>query len=419
MFRSASWLALTLVSLSVAGMTSAQDLVLSNATVIDGTGAPPRAGVSVIIRDGKIAEIADGARTGDTTIDLKGRFVLPGLVDAHTHILSADAAERALLSGVTTARVPGDRYLRGMGTRDLIRGGHVRGPELLCAGGIVRPVLGEFFILPFPEFGRYLDQRLSGAENVSAVVRALLDRGVDLIKVGASERAELATTEPRRQELTEEESEAAVREAATEGKFVAAHAHAEVGAEGAVRAGVRSIEHGTYMNDRTLALMKEKGTYLVPTLAIMSPLGDPRTDDANDIALRIRTWHMQTALREVVKKAHRMGIAIAASTDGSYGDGNDTARVRLQHDMEELVSIGMTPLEAITAATATGADLLGVSDRTGRVSVGLEADLLVLDRDPLKDFRVIYEPLVIVNNGEIVLNRYYPNPYDGKQRHDD
>ena len=203
-----------------------------------------------------------------------------------------------------------------------------------------------------------------------------------------------------------------MREAATEGKFVAAHAHAEVGAEGAVRAGVRSIEHGTYMNDRTLALMKEKGTYLVPPLAIMSPLGDPRTDDANDIALRIRTWHMQTALREVVKKAHRMGIAIAAPTDGSYGDGNDTARVRLQHDMEELVSIGMTPLEAITAATATGADLLGIADRTGRVSVGLEADLIVLDRDPLKDFRVIYEPLVIVNNGEVVLNRYYPNPYD-------
>ena len=109
MFRSAIWLALTLVSLSGADVTSAQDLVLSNATVIDGTGAPPRTGVSIIIRDGKIAEIEDGARTGDTTIDLKGRFVRPGLIDAHTHILSADAAESALLSGVTTARVPGDR----------------------------------------------------------------------------------------------------------------------------------------------------------------------------------------------------------------------------------------------------------------------------------------------------------------------
>ncbi len=396
--------------------THAQHLVLLNATVIDGTGVPPREGITIVVRDAKITELTAESRDGGEIIDLKGRFVLPGLIDAHTHILSPDAAERELLSGVTTARVPGDRYLRGMGTRDLIRGGYARGPELLCSGGIVRPVLGEFFITPFPELGRYLNERLTGAENVSAVVRALLERGADVIKVGASERAGLSTTEPRRQELTEEEIEAAVRAAAAEGKFVAAHAHAEVGAEGAVRAGVRSIEHGTYMNDRTLELMKDKGTYLVPTLAIMSPLSDPQSDSANDIALRIRTWHMQTALREVVRKAHRMGIPIAASTDGSYGDGGGTARVRIQHDMEELMAIGMSPLEAITAATWTGAQLLGVSERTGRIGVGLEADLIVLDRDPLADFRVVYEPLIIVNNGEVVLNRYYPNPYDEEHR---
>jgi imidazolonepropionase-like amidohydrolase len=276
-------------------------------------------------------------------------------------------------------------------------------------------VLGEFFISPFPELGRYLNERLSGTENVSAVVRALLDRGADVIKVGASERAGLSTTEPRRQELSQEEIEAAVREAAAEGKFVAAHAHAEAGAEAAVRAGVRSIEHGTYINDRTLELMKVQGTYLVPTLAIMSPLGDPETDSANDIDLRIRTWHMQTALREVVRKAHRMGIPIAASTDGSYDAGSGSARVRVQHDMEELVSIGMSPLEAITAATWTGAQLLGVSDRTGRIEAGFEADLIVLDRDPLEDFRVVYEPLVVVNNGDVVLNRYFPNPYEGER----
>ncbi len=395
-----------------AGAMDAQDLVFLNATVIDGTGAAPRGNLTVVVRNGKIAEITTDSRAGAEVIDLNGRFVLPGLVDSHTHILSPEAAERALHSGVTTARVPGDRYLQGMGTRDLIRGGHVAGPELLCAGGIVRPVLGEFFISPFPEFGRYLNERLTGSENVSAVVRALLDRGADVIKVGASERAGLSTTEPRRQEFSQEEIEAAVREAAADGKFVAAHAHAEVGAEAAVRAGVRSIEHGTYMNDRTLELMKEKGTYLVPTLAIMSPLGDPETDSANDIALRIRTWHMQTALREVVRKAHEMGIPIAASTDGSYAEGSGSARVRVQHDMEELVSIGMTPMEAITAATWTGAQLLGVSERTGRIDVGFEADLIVLDRDPLEDFRVVYEPLVVVNNGDVVLNRYFPNPYD-------
>lgn len=399
-----------------AGVVGSQDLVLVNAVVIDGTGAAPRAGMTIVVRDGNIVELATGAREGAVTIDVNGRFVLPGLVDSHTHILSPESAERALLSGVTTARVPGDRYLQAMGTRDLIRGGHVPGPELLCAGAIVRPVLGEFVISSFPEFGRYLNEPLSGTENVSAVVRALLDRGADVIKVGASERAGLPTTEPRKQELSQEEIEAAVREAARDGKFVAAHAHAEAGAEAAVRAGVRSIEHGTYMNDRTLALMKDNGTFLVPTLAIMSPLGDPEGDSKDAIALRIRTWHMQTALREVVRKAHAMGIPIAASTDGSYGEGGGSARVRLQHDMEELVSVGMTPLEAITAATSTGAELLGVSDRTGRVEVGLEADLIVLDRNPLEDFRVVYEPLIVVNDGRVVLNRYFPNPYDEAAR---
>jgi imidazolonepropionase-like amidohydrolase len=389
-----------------------QDLILLNATVIDGTGAPAREAITLVVRDGKIAELTTEARAGSEVIDLNGRFVLPGFIDSHTHILSPAAAERALLSGVTTARVPGDRYLQGMGTRDLIRAGHVPGPELLCAGGIVRPVLGEFFISPFPEFGRYLNERLTGTENVSAVVRALLDRGADVIKVGASERAGLSTTEPRRQEFSEEEIEAAVREAAADGKFVAAHAHAEVGAEAAVRAGVRSIEHGTYMNDRTLELMKQQGTYLVPTLAVMSPLGDPQGDTANDIDLRIRTWHMQTALREVVRKAHRMGVPIAASTDGSYAEGGGSARIRVAHDMEELVSVGMSPMEAITAATWTGAQLLGVSDRTGRIAVGLEADLVVLDRDPRQDFRVVYEPLIVINNGEVALNRYFPNPYE-------
>jgi imidazolonepropionase-like amidohydrolase len=391
-----------------------QDLVLTNATLIDGTGAAPLEGVSIVIDDGRISSISStaSAPSAERVVDLQSRFVIPGLIDSHTHILSPGAAERALLSGVTTARVPGDRYLRGLGTRDLIRGGHMPGPELLCAGAIVRPVLGEFVINAFPEFGRFLDEPLQGTENVSAVVRALLDRGADVIKVGASERAGLATTEPRKPELTEAEIEAAVREAASEGKYVAAHAHAEAGAEAAVRAGVRSIEHGTYMNERTLDLMKEKGTYLVPTLAIMSPLGDPQSDDANDIALRIRTWHMQTALREVVRKAHAMGVPIAASTDGSYGDGDDTARVRVAHEIEELIAIGMSPLEAVTAATWTGAQLLGVSDRTGKVSEGFEADLVVLDRSPLEDPRVLYEPLIVVNNGVVVLDRYLPNPYN-------
>ncbi len=255
----------------------AQDLELVNTTVIDGTGAPPAAGMTIVVRGGKIVDIAKGTKVvkGTKTINLGGRWVLPGLIDAHTHFITPASAERALRSGVTTARILGDEYFQGVGVRDLVRAGAVPGPEMLVSAGHVRPKLGTAFIVAFPQFGRYLQTDLQGAADVAEVVRAVLDRGADVIKVGASERAGLASTDPRRQELDYDEIRAAVAEAGKRGKFVAAHAHDAKGAHDAVRAGVRSVEHGTYITDETLRLMRERGTFLVPTLAVMSPLGDP------------------------------------------------------------------------------------------------------------------------------------------------
>jgi imidazolonepropionase-like amidohydrolase len=143
-------------------------------------------------------------------------------------------------------------------------------------------------------------------------------------------------------------------------------------------------------------------------------MADPQTDSAEDISLRTRTWHMQPALRKVVKKALALGIPLAAATDGSYGDGEDTARVRVQHDIEQLMEVGMTPLQAIHAATANGARVLGIEGRTGTIAVEREADLIVIDRDPLEDIRAIHEPLLVVTNGRVVVDRLYPNPYDGR-----
>jgi imidazolonepropionase-like amidohydrolase len=385
----------------------AQDLTLTNAVVIDGTGAPSASGMTITIRDGKIAAITKGRPGGGgTVIDVGGRWVLPGLVDAHAHFVTPGAAERALKSGVTTARILGDEHLQGVGVRDLVRGRVVPGPEMLVSAGHVRPRLGTAFIVAFPQFGRYYASELRGAANVAEVVRAVLDRGADVVKVGASERAGLASTDPRRQELTYDEIRAAVVEASRRGKFVAAHAHDAKGAHDAVRAGVRSIEHGTYITDETLRLMKERGTYLVPTLAVMSPLGDPRGLSDDDIALAIRTRHMQSAIRATVRKAHALGIPIAAATDGTYG-GDETGAIRVQHDMEIMRECGLTALEAIIAATRTGARVLGVEDRTGTVAVGKEADLLVFDRDPLADFTVLFEPLVVISNGTVIQNRVY------------
>jgi imidazolonepropionase-like amidohydrolase len=388
----------------IAPTAKAADQWLSNAQLIDGLPDSKVRAVNLRISAGKIAEITAAGNRADA-IDLQGAFLLPGFIDAHAHIEDPASARRALLSGVTTTRVLGDVYLKGMATRDLVRSGYVQGPQMLVSGGHVRPRLGEPFILSFPQFGQYLDAPLQGADNVAAVVRAVIARGADVIKVCASERAGLARTDPRRQELSYEEIRAAVQEAGKAGLFVAAHAHDRHGANAAVRAGVRSIEHGTYLDDETLALMRKQGTFFVPTLAIMSPLGDPHGDSADDVALQLRTTHMMKPLRDAVRKARALGITVAVGTDGTYGDGDESSRVRPGHEVAELIACGYTPMEAITSATYNSARVLGIEARTGSVAVGLEADLLVVDRDPRTDPTTLFEAMLVVTDGRIALNR--------------
>jgi imidazolonepropionase-like amidohydrolase len=384
----------------------AADLLLGGATVLDGTGSPGRT-ASVLVRGGRIEQVASeiAAPPGAESLDLRGRFLLPGLIDAHTHIDSPEAAQQALHAGVTTARVLGDAYLQALGVRDLIRAGFVPGPELLASGTHVRTRLGTPFFTVFPRFGRFMKDGLRGPDNVAEVVRALLERGVDVIKVSASERAGLAETDPRRPELTEEEIRAAVGEASARGKFVAAHTHSRAGCAAAVRAGVRSVEHGTYLDDATLELMKARGTFLVPTLAAMSPLADPAGNGADAIALQIRTHHMAPVVCEMVKRARARGVTIVASTDGSYQVGDDAGEIRVPHDLERMLRCGLTPAETLKAAASDAARLLGVEGRTGRVAEGLEADLIVVDRNPLADITTLFEPLLVVSDGVVALNR--------------
>ncbi len=386
---------------------AAEDIDLIDATLVDGTGAPPRAGVTVSIRDGKIAAITGAApapANGVRRIELNGRYLLPGLIDAHAHIESPAAALRALKSGVTTARVLGDTYRQAIGTRDLIRGGHVPGPELLVSPGHIRPKPGLAFFMVYPQFGDAIDGELRGAGRIAEATGALIAEGADVIKVGASERAGLASTDPRKPELTEDEMRAAVTEAAKKGLYVAAHAHGREGAANAVRAGVRSIEHGTWVDDETLAEMKRRGTYFVPTLAVMSPLGDPQGNSADEVMLQLRTQSMMGPLRAAVRKARGLGVIVAAATDGSYADGDDTGRIRIAHEIAMLREHGgFTPLESITASTQNGARVLGIEERTGTVRPGLEAELVVYDGDPLSDSRTFFDPRLVISNGRIVV----------------
>ena len=386
-------------------VASAQDVDLVGATLVDGTGAAPRKGIAVSVRGGKISAITERTPppvAGVRRIDLGGRHLLPGLIDAHSHIESPDAALRALKSGVTTSRVLGDTNLQASGTRDLIRSGYVPGPELLVSPGHIRPKPGIAFYMVYPQFGDAIEGELRGPARIAEATRALIAKGADVIKVGASERAGLATTDPRRPELTEDEIRAAVTEATKKGLFVAAHAHAREGTANAVRAGVRSIEHGTWVDDETLAEMKRRGTYFVPTLAVMSPLGDPQGNSADDVALQLRTQSMMGPLRAAVRKAHGLGVVIATATDGSYADKDDTGRIRIAHEIAMLREhIGFTPLDSITAATLNGARVLGIESRTGTVRVGMEADLVAFDGDPLTDSKTFFEPRLVISDGRI------------------
>ena len=330
-----------------------------------------------------------------------GRYLAPGLMDAHVHVGSAADARRALYMGVTTMRSMGTSHYADVGMRELQAAGHLEAPQYLAAGYHVRPPAAEAFFQDHPELGHMYGEEVRGEEAVRAMTRALISRGVDFVKTNATERAGLPDTDPRKQFYSETELRAIVTEAGTAGVPVAAHAHGDDGARAAVAAGVRSIEHGTYISPETLALMVEKGTFLVPTIAIVRDLTIPGGDYDNAV-LNIRGRHMLPRVREMARNAHEIGVKIVAATDTGYGSESTTT---LAHELLELVGIGMTPAEALRAATTTAAELFGLTGQVGAIVPGLEADLIVLERNPLDDIGVVQDVLMVVSDGKVVVKR--------------
>ena len=383
---------------------AAQDLVLLNANVVDVTDGSVRTGVHVLVEGDRITEIRDGAYVppaGARAVDLQGKYLAPGLMDAHVHVGNAADARRALLTGVTTMRSMGTSHYADVGMRELQWGGHLEAPEYLAAGYHVRPPAAEEFFQDHPELGHLYGEEVRGEEAVRAMTRAMVGRGIDFVKTNATERAGLPNTDPRKQFYSRAELAAIVDEARAGGVPVAAHAHGDAGARDAVAAGVRSIEHGTYLSRETLGMMRERGTFLVPTIAIVRDLTIAGGDYDNAV-LNIRGRHMLPRVQEMARMAHGMGVKIAAATDTGYGTESTTT---LAHELLELVEIGMTPLEALRAATVVNAELFGLADRTGVVSPGLEADLIVLERNPLEDIGVVQDVLMVVSDGVVIVQR--------------
>ena len=387
---------------TVSSQSESSALALAHANVIDGASNEPQLDVTVIVRNGKIEQIGKmNPPAGAEVIDLKGRWLLPGFVDAHAHISNLAAARAALQSGVTTARDLGVNNFFDIGVRELNHAGVADLPDVVAAGYHVRPRPAEELFIDIPKLGALMGKTVSGTENVRRIVRAQIERGVNVIKVMATERAGLPDTDPRKRVFTDEEIAAVVDEARKSGVYVAAHAHGDEGAYAAVKAGVRSIEHGTYLSDRTLALMKERGTYFVPTIATVADLIEPGGDYDNAI-LSIRGRHMLPRVRETAAKAWKLGIKMVAGTDTGYGPNSNR---RIPHEVIELVAIGMPPMEAIKAATSVSAECMGIEKRTGSIRPGLEADFVAVERDPLSDVGNLQDVLLVINNGKVVVNR--------------
>jgi len=385
-------------------VAASQTLILRHVNVVDPTQPQPIRDATVIMVGGMIDRVAAGPvqePPGAQVLDLGGKYLLPGFVDAHVHIATLEAARRALTSGVTTARSMGVGNFADVGLRELAAKGLVDAPEIVAAGYHVRPQPDPALFMDHPELGDLMKAPLHGADPLRRVVRVLLQHRVQVIKVLATERAGTPETDPRKQVYSEAELRAVVEEAQTGNIPVAAHAHGDEGGRAAVLAGVRSIEHGTFLSDSTLALMARRGTFLDPTVAIQSDLLEPGGDYDN-AGLKVRGRFMVPRARQMVASAHRLGVKIVAGTDTGYGPNSVT---RMSHELEELVSCGLPPPEALRAATALGAELLGVQGRTGRITQGLEADLIVVERNPLEDIRTTADVLLVVNNGKVVVNR--------------
>lgn len=389
---------LSVIFCLLASWSAAQESViwLTNANLLDGTE-----GASVVVEGRRIAAIrTDGASAPEDAelVDLGGMYVMPGLIDAHSHLRTLAAARRALESGVTTIRTAGVGGYTDVVYRDMVQEGTLDGPDIVATGIFVTPDIGD---------GILADQRLASLrdgvrtdEELRLLVQINHEHRTDWIKTRTTERAGRPETDPLDLVYTEHQIRVIVEEGAKYGMPVMVHAHADEGVRAAILGGAKTIEHATYASDETLRLMKDRGVYLVPTLSSITSFGAP--GDYADSAIFLRGQHMAPRRKEMVQRANAMGIPIVTGADTSYEAGS-TARI--SRGIELLVTLGLSPQDAIAAATSLAAEMLEIDDQTGSIRPGLEADLIVVERNPLEHIRDIQDPRLIMTNGTIVLRR--------------
>ena len=419
--RSVAGALLIFLTLSVNPLRAQEPAIAIRAGhVIDTVAGRVRGAQVIIVRAGLIADVGPDVPVpaGARILDLSAYTVLPGLMDAHTHLtidqrnqdplaeLEHTAAERAfgsipnaravLLAGFTTVRDLGSyRALVDVALRDAINRGDVIGPRMYVAGAYVTIAGGAGAVTGFsPDLTLPWDLRYGAANSPSEVrerVRMLAGQRVDVIKMFATGAVLTHNSNPAGREATPEELAAGADEARNFGLKLAVHAHGAEGIKAAIRAGAASIEHGTLMDDEGRALMKQHGTYLVPTLEVRECVGSNYPPEFVSKAQQIMSAQLAN-----FRKAVEAGVKIGFGTDIGVCRFGTNAR-----EFTLMVENGMTPMQAIQAATTADADLLGVSSKLGSITRGKLADIIAVRGDPLQDVRLLEDVRFVMKEGRI------------------
>ncbi|MCE2829597.1 MAG: amidohydrolase family protein [Sphingomonadales bacterium] len=423
-------LAFLLVGTAMAvSAAQAEDVVAIEAgQLLDKPGNAPRGASTIIVRDGKVSEIRAGhgnAPAGARLVDLRDKFVLPGLIDSHVHldsdaggnaalveaVTSSDAAtayraagnaKKTLMAGFTTVRNLGDGTGATLALRDAIAAGDLPGPRIIDAGRSISTTSGHMdgTLSMSEDLHASIDQDnlCDGVESCRQAIRKQIRRGVDVIKIATTGGVNSRIGAGLGRQIFDDEVKALVDTAHLYGKKVAVHAHGTDGVNAALAAGANSIEHGTTLDDASLKLFKQAGAYYVPTLSTVNGYLERLAANPNayppDVLAKVK-WRIEVTGKSL-EKAYPAGVKIAFGTDAGVSKHGRNA-----DEFELMVKHGMSPAAAIEAATVNASQLLGVDAEVGTLEPGKAADIIAVAGDPTRDVTVLKSVRFVMKNGVI------------------
>ncbi len=423
--------AVAAISIAAAFPAMAETVIIHAGKVLDVPGNPVRGATTITVTDGKIVSLENGHKAAPNrsvrVIDLKDSFVLPGLIDSHVHLTSdsggiagqleeitlSPAAQgfdawtngmKTLNAGFTTVRNLGDGDGAVLALRDAINDGQMQGPRILDAAASISVSSGHMdgslgYRDELRPYFKAAGNTCDGPEDCRRAVRLQVSRGADVIKLATTGGVNSRIGAGLGKQMFEDEADAIVATAKLFGKKVAAHAHGADGIRIALEAGVDSIEHGTILDPETIEAFVASGAYYVPTLSTVNGYIERIEANADayepDVRAKIE-WRIGITGKSL-EVLHPKGVPIAFGTDAGVSKHGRNA-----DEFELLVRFGMTPMEAIEAATVNAADLLGVSDIAGTLEPGKSADIIAVKGDPLADIKVLKSVNFVMARGEVV-----------------